>query len=297
MIHCGAGISRAATATIACLVEIENVSLADAFYWVKSVRPFINPNSSFRDQLKQRYGLRDVVKQDSLRMGAKVEDDSSLVGNENGHLGPSEVQQDSEQSFRPDAKLADVRSSGALYHGEIGAPFQGSEDRWSSGPQQANPDNLAQFDHEHMTGIGHVSTHDVARASTTIVHGEMTAAMSMEDEPPPISRQRTGGVAPTYLETPIDPDPRPPTNPRADPGPLISELRNMINDFDFAENSITTAALDAASSLNDFLHPKNQQTKTSSSTAHRFSESSASTDVGDAILAHNQASITRHQST
>lgn len=55
-VHCGAGISRAATASIACLCEIEKISLNDAMFWVKSVRPFVNPNAGFRKQLIRRYG-------------------------------------------------------------------------------------------------------------------------------------------------------------------------------------------------------------------------------------------------
>lgn len=55
-VHCGAGISRAATCTISCLVEIEGLTLSEAFSWVKTCRPFINPNAGFRKQLEERYG-------------------------------------------------------------------------------------------------------------------------------------------------------------------------------------------------------------------------------------------------
>lgn len=60
-VHCGSGISRAATATIACLVEIEKISLADAIFWVKQVRPCINPNRGFRRQLQSRYAEQIAV--------------------------------------------------------------------------------------------------------------------------------------------------------------------------------------------------------------------------------------------
>jgi len=55
-IHCGAGISRAATCTLACLCELEGMHLKDAMAYLKSVRPCINPNATFRKLLTERYG-------------------------------------------------------------------------------------------------------------------------------------------------------------------------------------------------------------------------------------------------
>ncbi|CAD7963855.1 unnamed protein product [Amoebophrya sp. A25] len=54
-IHCGAGISRAATCVLACLCELEGWSLRQSFRYLKNLRPCINPNATFRALLSQRY--------------------------------------------------------------------------------------------------------------------------------------------------------------------------------------------------------------------------------------------------
>jgi len=52
-IHCSAGVSRAATFTIAYLMKTEGMPFNEAFDYVKSKRPRICPNEGFMAQLKQ----------------------------------------------------------------------------------------------------------------------------------------------------------------------------------------------------------------------------------------------------
>lgn len=47
-VHCYAGVSRSATIVIAYLMKEHNLSYNAAIKFVKSKRPFINPNDGFR---------------------------------------------------------------------------------------------------------------------------------------------------------------------------------------------------------------------------------------------------------
>lgn len=51
LVHCMAGVSRSSTLVLAYLVRHMNMSLADAYQHVRSVRPCIQPNPSFWRQL------------------------------------------------------------------------------------------------------------------------------------------------------------------------------------------------------------------------------------------------------
>ncbi|XP_042298322.1 dual specificity protein phosphatase 14 [Sceloporus undulatus] len=51
LVHCAAGVSRSATLCIAYLMKYQNVSLYEAYNWVKSRRPVIHPNVGFWRQL------------------------------------------------------------------------------------------------------------------------------------------------------------------------------------------------------------------------------------------------------
>ncbi|XP_054857457.1 dual specificity protein phosphatase 14 [Eublepharis macularius] len=65
LVHCAAGVSRSATLCIVYLMKYQNVSLYEAYNWVKSRRPVIHPNVGFWRQLidyeRELYG-RNTVK-------------------------------------------------------------------------------------------------------------------------------------------------------------------------------------------------------------------------------------------
>ena len=52
-VHCFAGVSRSATIVVAYLMLEKGLSYQAAMRFVKSKRPFINPNDGFRKQLLQ----------------------------------------------------------------------------------------------------------------------------------------------------------------------------------------------------------------------------------------------------
>ena len=53
LVHCHAGVSRSATICLAYLIACYNVSLSDAFRYVKHRRNVISPNFSFMGQLQK----------------------------------------------------------------------------------------------------------------------------------------------------------------------------------------------------------------------------------------------------
>ncbi|ESP01659.1 hypothetical protein LOTGIDRAFT_139279, partial [Lottia gigantea] len=53
LVHCNAGISRAATLVISYLMKTEQMSFNDAYDYLKERRPRINPNPGFLFQLKE----------------------------------------------------------------------------------------------------------------------------------------------------------------------------------------------------------------------------------------------------
>lgn len=52
LVHCNAGVSRSATVAIAYLMKAEAMTFAEAYDFVKSKRPCIQPNAGFMKQLK-----------------------------------------------------------------------------------------------------------------------------------------------------------------------------------------------------------------------------------------------------
>lgn len=53
LVHCNAGISRAATIIIGYLIKFHKMKFQEAFQFVKKVRPSIRPNNGFIKQLKE----------------------------------------------------------------------------------------------------------------------------------------------------------------------------------------------------------------------------------------------------
>lgn len=51
LVHCNAGVSRAAAIVIGFLINSEGLNFARAFSWVKNARPAICPNPGFMEQL------------------------------------------------------------------------------------------------------------------------------------------------------------------------------------------------------------------------------------------------------
>ncbi|GAB1600982.1 dual specificity protein phosphatase 19-like [Argonauta hians] len=60
LVHCNAGISRAASIVIAYLMKTERMSFSNSFWYVKGKRPVISPNSGFVEQL---YGYEISLEQ------------------------------------------------------------------------------------------------------------------------------------------------------------------------------------------------------------------------------------------
>lgn len=52
LVHCNAGVSRAAAIVIGFLMDSEEISFSSAFSLVKNARPSICPNAGFREQLR-----------------------------------------------------------------------------------------------------------------------------------------------------------------------------------------------------------------------------------------------------
>lgn len=61
-VHCNAGVSRSASVVIAYLMKTENLSYNQAYQYLKTVRPSVNPNPGFRNQLKlYELSLKTIV--------------------------------------------------------------------------------------------------------------------------------------------------------------------------------------------------------------------------------------------
>lgn len=77
LVHCVAGVSRSATLVIAYLMKFEYMSLRQAFYHVKAVRPIIRPNPGFWRQLIEyevKLFGRNTVKLSASKWGDDVPD-------------------------------------------------------------------------------------------------------------------------------------------------------------------------------------------------------------------------------
>uniref|UniRef100_A0A669QH84 Dual specificity phosphatase 19 n=1 Tax=Phasianus colchicus TaxID=9054 RepID=A0A669QH84_PHACC len=65
LVHCNAGVSRAAAIVIGFLMNSERLSFASAFSLVKSARPSICPNPGFMEQL-HKYQEQNIKKQNDF---------------------------------------------------------------------------------------------------------------------------------------------------------------------------------------------------------------------------------------
>ena len=52
LVHCNAGVSRAATVCIAFLIKHKEMTVNEAFTYLRSKRPAVCPNAGFLSQLK-----------------------------------------------------------------------------------------------------------------------------------------------------------------------------------------------------------------------------------------------------
>lgn len=57
LVHCHMGISRSTTLLLAYLMKYEGLSLTEALSQVRTLRPIVNPNSGFMQQLR-KYELK-----------------------------------------------------------------------------------------------------------------------------------------------------------------------------------------------------------------------------------------------
>ena len=64
LVHCNAGVSRAAAIVIGFLMNSEEISFTSAFSLVKNARPSICPNAGFLEQLRTYQGGKESNKCD-----------------------------------------------------------------------------------------------------------------------------------------------------------------------------------------------------------------------------------------
>ena len=67
LVHCNAGVSRAAAIIIGFLMNSEEISFTSAFSLVKNARPSICPNAGFLEQLRAYQGGKESNKCDKLQ--------------------------------------------------------------------------------------------------------------------------------------------------------------------------------------------------------------------------------------
>eukprot|EP00271_Cylindrocystis_brebissonii_P020287 TRINITY_DN6655_c0_g1_i1.p1 TRINITY_DN6655_c0_g1~~TRINITY_DN6655_c0_g1_i1.p1 ORF type:complete len:167 (+),score=27.25 TRINITY_DN6655_c0_g1_i1:915-1415(+) len=81
LVHCVVGMSRSATIVIGYLMKTRNMSLPAAFSFVKSIRPIVQPNSKFMQELRKLDARleaeREAAKDASL--GTTVDEAVSVV--------------------------------------------------------------------------------------------------------------------------------------------------------------------------------------------------------------------------
>ncbi|XP_066268797.1 protein phosphatase Slingshot homolog 2-like isoform X2 [Branchiostoma lanceolatum] len=63
LVHCKMGVSRSASTVIAYAMKEYNMTMQDAFNYVKSIRSCIKPNSAFMQQLEEYQGILDASNQ------------------------------------------------------------------------------------------------------------------------------------------------------------------------------------------------------------------------------------------
>lgn len=66
LVHCFAGVSRSATIVIAYLMKHHKMEMREALTFVRSKRPWVNPNFGFMGQLR-RFGIQ--LKEQNKKVG------------------------------------------------------------------------------------------------------------------------------------------------------------------------------------------------------------------------------------
>ncbi|XP_004476948.3 dual specificity protein phosphatase 19 [Dasypus novemcinctus] len=74
LVHCNAGVSRAAAVVIGFLMNSEEISFNSAFSFVKNARPCVCPNAGFVEQLRAYQGSEESNKCDRIQ---KLKGDNS----------------------------------------------------------------------------------------------------------------------------------------------------------------------------------------------------------------------------
>lgn len=67
LVHCNAGVSRAAAIVIGFLMNSEEISFTSAFSLVKNARPSICPNAGFMEQLRTYQEGKESNKFDNIQ--------------------------------------------------------------------------------------------------------------------------------------------------------------------------------------------------------------------------------------
>ncbi|KFO27939.1 dual specificity protein phosphatase 19 [Fukomys damarensis] len=83
LVHCNAGVSRAAAIVIGFLMNSEEISFSSAFSLVKNARPSICPNSGFMEQLRmyqevKKSNIWDKLPESERDRNSQVADDGQM---------------------------------------------------------------------------------------------------------------------------------------------------------------------------------------------------------------------------
>ncbi|EHB01058.1 Dual specificity protein phosphatase 19 [Heterocephalus glaber] len=83
LVHCNAGVSRAAAIVVGFLMNSEEISFSSAFTLVKNARPSIRPNSGFMEQLRTYQEVKESNMWDKL---SELEQESNLQVANDGQM-------------------------------------------------------------------------------------------------------------------------------------------------------------------------------------------------------------------
>uniref|UniRef100_A0A8I3NNW6 Dual specificity protein phosphatase 19 n=1 Tax=Canis lupus familiaris TaxID=9615 RepID=A0A8I3NNW6_CANLF len=86
LVHCNAGVSRAAAIVIGFLMNSEELSFTSAFSLVKNARPSICPNAGFMEQLRTYQQGKESTKCDNIQESERGDQSVSHIPADKGQL-------------------------------------------------------------------------------------------------------------------------------------------------------------------------------------------------------------------